>query len=210
MGQALQQAADAAGQSQMGQAMAGLQSAGDQLSEMEMLEQEMNQIDSTLAGMQDAKDDLDNPCSSCSGTGMVGNKPCGACKGRGGMGPRPGRGRGGLAPEEKTSVAYKIHKAKTQTTKGRIIGQFLIDGQQIKGDVSKELAETIAAEETEATDLIHRDRIPRQYQKAVKEYFSSVQRQLERAKTSSDSEENAAAGDTTEEEATEEQPESSE
>ena len=28
----------------------------------------------------------------------------------------------------------------------------------------------------EASDLIHRDRIPRQYHKAVKEYFSNLQR----------------------------------
>lgn len=191
MSQAMQQAADAAAQGQMGQAMAGLESAGDQLGELEMLEQEMNQIDSTLASLQDAKDDLDNPCPACNGTGMQDGKPCRRCRGRGGLGPRPGRGRGGLAPEEQTVTAFKIHRDKVKTTKGRIIGQFLIDGQQVKGQVSDELAEAIAAEETEATDLIHRDRIPRQYQKSVKKYFSSLQHQLGRAKTSVEDENEA-------------------
>ncbi|MCP4247078.1 MAG: hypothetical protein GY778_08515 [bacterium] len=190
MSQALKQAADAAGQSQMGQAMQGLESAGDQLSEMEMLEQEMNQMDSAMAGLQDAKNDLDNPCSSCNGTGKVGNKPCGSCQGTGqgkgrgrGMGPKPGRGKGGLAQEQQTGVGFKITRGKVETTKGRIIGQFLIDGQQVKGDVSDELADTLAAEERVATDLIHHDRIPRQYQESVKEYFSSIQRTLDRAST---------------------------
>ncbi|MCH7814011.1 MAG: hypothetical protein IID40_08325 [Planctomycetes bacterium] len=190
MSQAFQQAADAAGQSQMGQAMQGLESAGEQLSEMEMLEQEMNQMDSALADLQDAKNDLDNPCSSCNGTGDVGGKQCGSCQGTGqgqgrgrGMGPRPGRGKGGLAQEQQTGIGFKITRGKVQTTKGRIIGQFLIDGQQIKGDVSAELAETLAAEERVATDLIYHDRIPRQYQEPVKKYFSSIQRTLERAST---------------------------
>ena len=208
MSQALKQAADAAGQGQMGQAMAGLESAGDQLSELEMLEQEMNQIDSTMADLQDAKNDLDNPCSSCNGTGMQGGKPCGGCQGQGGMGPRPGRGRGGLAPEEQTATAFKIHRDKVKTTKGRIIGQFLVDGQQVKGQVSEELAETIAAEESQATDLIHRDRIPRIYQPSVKKYFSSMRHKLARAKTSAGSEESAdsATDETVPGDATDPQP----
>jgi len=47
--------------------------------------------------------------------------------------------------------------------------------------VSSELAETITAAEREATDLVYRDRIPRQYQKSVKEYFSNVRRDIDRA-----------------------------
>ena len=180
MAQAMKQAADAAAKGDSGQAMANLQSAGDQLSEMEMLEQELGQIDSMLSELQDAKNDLDNPCPNCNGQG------CSQCQGPGqgqnkngpGMGQKPGHGSGGLAPEEQTATRFKRHRANVQTTEGRIVGQFLVDGQQAKGEVSSELAETVAAGEREATDLIHRDRIPRQYQNAVREYFSSMRRQV--------------------------------
>jgi len=90
-------------------------------------------------------------------------------------------GRGGLAPEDGTSgFGYKIHRQKVHTGKGRIIGQFLVDAEQLKGGVTSELVEVVAAEERDAADAINRDRIPRQYQKAVKEYFSYVQKALGR------------------------------
>ena len=89
-----------------------------------------------------------------------------------------GQGRGGLAPEQRTAVNFKTERTKVHTGKGAIIGQFLIDGEQVKGAVSPALGETIKAAEREASDLIHRDRIPRQYHKAVKAYFSNLQRSV--------------------------------
>ena len=89
-----------------------------------------------------------------------------------------GQGRGGLAPEQKTAVNFKNERTKVHTGKGAIIAQFLIDGEQVKGGVSAALGETIHAAEREASDLIHRDRIPRQYHKAVKSYFSNLQRSI--------------------------------
>jgi len=55
-----------AGQGQMGQSSsaAGLTSAGGQLSDLEKLEQEMNQLDSAMASAQNAKDSLDKQCPS--------------------------------------------------------------------------------------------------------------------------------------------------
>ena len=87
-----------------------------------------------------------------------------------------GRGRGGLAEEQETNVAFKHERAKVHTGKGAIIGQFLVDGEQAKGEVKSVLAEVASAAERDASDRINRDRIPRQYQKAVKEYFSNVKR----------------------------------
>ena len=90
-----------------------------------------------------------------------------------------GKGRGGLAPEQETNVAFKSERAKVHTGKGAIIGQFLVDGEQAKGEVKSVLAEVASAAERDASDRINRDRVPRQYQKAVKEYFSSVKRSSE-------------------------------
>lgn len=180
LAQALKQASQGASAGQMGGSMAGLSLAADQLSELEQLEAEMMQLDAAMADLQGSKDDLGPPCSSCQGNG------CSRCQGksgnRGGMG-KLGRGRGGLAPEQKTAIGFKTERGKVHTGKGAIIGQFLIDGEQVKGDVSTSFTEVVTAAERDASDRINRNRIPRQYHKAVKAYFSSVQRSLNEGKT---------------------------
>ena len=89
-----------------------------------------------------------------------------------------GQGRGGRASEEKTDVAFKTERGKVHTGKGAIVGQFLVDGEQVKGEVKSNLSEVVSAAEREASDRINRDRIPRQYHKAVKAYFSNIQRSV--------------------------------
>ncbi len=182
MSGALSQAASAMQQGQNSDASRGLQSAGGQLGELEMLEQEMNQLESQMSALESAKDSM-NQCSQCQGTGTCGGQPCRACQGSGfqtspsGMGPR-GQGRGGLAPESPANVAFKVERTRVFTGPGRVIGQFLVEGEQVKGEAATKLVEVIAAEERNATDAINRDRIPRQYQQSVKEYFRRIQKTL--------------------------------
>ncbi len=180
LAKAMRQSSSGADKGQMGKAMAGLSQAGDQLSELEMLEMEMSQMDSTMAGLNDMRNNLDKPCPTCKGTGRKNGKKCGTCQGSGnkpgsGMGKSAKQGRGGLASEQKTATGFKMQREKVHTGQGSIIGQMLIDGEQIKGDVSSGLAEVVTAAERDASDRISRDRIPRQYQKAVKSYFSQMQ-----------------------------------
>ena len=59
------------------------------------------------------------------------------------MGTQPNRGRGGLAKEEQTDVGFKIERGKVHTTKGAIVGQFLVEGEQVKGDVNKGYVELV-------------------------------------------------------------------
>ncbi len=92
---------------------------------------------------------------------------------------RLGQGRGGLAPEQQTDVGFKIERGKVHTGKGAIIGQFLFEGEQVKGDVSTSLSKIVSAAERDASDRINRDRIPRQYHKAIKNYFSNMQRSMD-------------------------------
>ena len=183
LSKAMQQGAKCNQPGQMGEAMAGMSQAQDQLSNLEQLEQEMNQLDSAMADLQDARDGLDKPCPNCNGTGTCDGKQCGKCKGSGGMGKRMRSGRGGLAPEEETPVGFKVQRGKVATTKGAIIGQFLVDGEQVKGDVSTEFVEIVSAAERDASDSVNRDRVPRQYQKSIKDYFSNVQRMLKDSKS---------------------------
>ena len=98
----------------------------------------------------------------------------GSGSGRGGMGQKMGQGRGGMAPETETTVGFKTERAKVRTQEGTIISEILFKGDQVKGDASVSPTETFRDEERRATDLINRDRVPRQYQKAIKRYFSSV------------------------------------
>ena len=99
------------------------------------------------------------------------------------MGQQLGQGKGGTAPMEKTDVDFKVERQKVHTGKGAIIGQFQVDGEQVKGDTSKEAAEVVSAAEREASDLVHRDRIPKQYHAAIKAYFSNLHRATGDAKT---------------------------
>lgn len=91
------------------------------------------------------------------------------------MGPK-GKGRGGLAPEQQARMGFQSKRGKIHTQKGAIIGRFLVEGDQIRGQVDHSFAEIVSAAEREASDRISRDRIPRQYHKAIKDYFSNVQR----------------------------------
>ena len=92
------------------------------------------------------------------------------------MGRDPAQGRGGRAEQEEAPVAFKTERQKVYTGKGAIVGQLVFEGEQVPGEASSELSKTVAAAEREASDLIHRDRVPRQYHKAVKAYFSNIQR----------------------------------
>ncbi len=203
LAQAMKKAASGSSLGQMGNSMAGLSMAADQLSELEQLESEMNQMDAAMADLQASKEGLGN-CPACKGTGRRGGKPCGRCNGsgqgqnRGGQGKKMASGRGGLAQEEETPVGFKTQRAKVHTGAGAIIGQFLFDGEQIKGDVSSSFTEVLRAAEHDASDRINRNRVPRQYQKAVKAYFSNVRRSIESAK--------AGKGEGTGEEPTDDEP----
>ncbi len=186
LSKAMQQASQCNNPGQMGDAIAGLSQAADQMTELEMLEAEMSQLDATMASLDDAKDGL-SPCSTCNGTGMCNGGSCPGCGGSGsGMGRNPGQGRGGLAPERKTGIGFKIVRGKVKTGKGAIIGQFLVDGEQQKGDVSSDFVEVVTAAERDATDAVSRDRVPRQYQKAVKEYFTTVRKAVKATKEGKD------------------------
>ena len=65
----MKKASNGANAGQMGAAVAGLSMAGDQLSELEQLEQEMNQLDAAMADLQASASQISNPCSKCKGGG---------------------------------------------------------------------------------------------------------------------------------------------
>jgi hypothetical protein len=166
MSQAMKNAAQAAGDGQMGDAAGEMQAAGEQLSELEQLEQEMNQLQSAASSLNQAK-------SNCQGNGQGQGQGQQEGDRQGGMG-QLGQGKRGLAQSKQTDVGFKVERGEAKTTKGRIIGQFLVDGEQIKGEATEEFVELITAAERAATDTVNRERLPRQYQKSVREYFARL------------------------------------
>ncbi len=192
LAKSMQQAGQAAGEGNPQQAIGQMQGAADQLSEMEMLEQELSQMDSMIADLQDAKNDMGNPCGQCRGTGMEGKKPCGQCSGSGtqgggGMGSKMQRGQGGIAREEHTPADFVKRREKVKTGRGAIVGQYLVDADQIRGEVTSSAHEIVTAAERDAAEAINRARIPRRYHQSVKRYFSDLQEKLDREKGESKS-----------------------
>ncbi len=62
MAQGMKKASAGARDGKTGQSMAGLKMAGEQLSDLEKLEQEMNELESAMAGLKEAKNNIDKPC----------------------------------------------------------------------------------------------------------------------------------------------------
>jgi hypothetical protein len=185
MAQSMKQAAQAAAAGQSAEAAEGLSQAGAQLGQLEQMQQDAAEMESTLQALQSAQDKLDRPCAQCQGSGTQNGRPCAQCQGGGGRNQggsgtgKMGQGRGGLVQEEEAPTAFKVERAKVQVGKGASIGQFEVDGEQWPGESTSELTEVVEAAERDASDRIQRDRIPRQYQKSIKNYFSEVRRKLD-------------------------------
>jgi hypothetical protein len=96
------------------------------------------------------------------------------------MGQRMGQGAGGLAPEEQTLIGFQREKTPVHTTKGKIIGQFLIKGSQFKRDSAAELQDVFISAEKEATEAIARDKVPPYARDAVRQYFSRGSEQIDK------------------------------
>jgi hypothetical protein len=184
------------GAAQQGQSdLSGLSEAGEQLSQMEAMDQQLKELDSALSQLDSAKSQLGGACKACNGTGQCNGKPCGACQGTGmgqgmgqgrqgmgkgsGMGENPGQGEGGVAPSQQTAFNLKNERTPVKTGQGSIVSQQFVDGEQFKGEVSKEFREAAMSAQRQVTDAVAREEIPRQYQGSVKEYFTRSTRGLQ-------------------------------
>ncbi len=187
MSLAMQAASSAMQAGKMGDAQQQMDSAAAQMSAMEAMEQELSDMNSALAALQDAKNDIGNPCSKCNGSGECQGKKCGSCSGSGcksgkgpGMGKKPGQGRGGIAQEDASRTQFVRKQGKVKMGQGAIAGQYLVDGPQEKGEVSDAVYEMVQAGERDATDMIENAKAPRKYHRAIKDYFSELQADIEK------------------------------
>ncbi len=176
MAQAMQQAAQSCqqpgdgrgGEGQPG--AAGVAGAMEMMSDLEMAEQMMNDLEAQLAELEDLKAGV---CQG--GNGQPGNqrKPFDSDQ-IGGQGPQEGLGYGAKTGKKTAAFGHKSQKVRGKLQQGEIIGQMLIDGPQLKGEVGVEAKDAIAAAQRDATEAIDRKEIPRQYWKVVREFTESM------------------------------------
>ena len=175
MAQAMQKAAQACQKGQEGgdgqqssQSGSGaLSDAMDQLSDLEMSEQMMNELEATLADLKNMKEGACQ-CGQCPG-----GKPGDQDK-IGGQGPQEGLGWGARTGKKAAAHQYENQRVKSQMSQGQIIGQMLIDGPQVRGDANAEARDAIRSAVRDATDAIEREEVPRQYEKVLRNYFMSL------------------------------------
>ncbi|RMF71343.1 MAG: hypothetical protein D6744_18060, partial [Planctomycetota bacterium] len=176
MAQAMQKAANACQQTQQGgdgkqsaqaTAAGALADAIDQISQLEMTQQMMNELEATLADLRDLKN------STCQGGQWQGGKPPDQQK-IGGQGQRAGLGWGANIGKQAAAHQYESQRVKSQLSQGQIIGQMLIDGPQVRGEATAEVRDAIRSAVRDATDAIEREEVPRQYEKVLRNYFMSL------------------------------------
>ena len=179
---------------------AQLAEAGEMLNEMEQLEQTLNDMQSQMSELDQARDQLnknqsddEGECEMCNGTGFrKDGSVCPACKGsgrKGGQGGKGGQGKGkSRGPGSGTSggghtdprddsvkTSTVDTKAKTKTRKdGTVIGQDFVKGKMLTGKSEVEFYDAAKAAEIDATDTVDNPRIPRIYRKGVKAYFDRL------------------------------------
>lgn len=100
-----------------------------------------------------------------------GNPNKGQGNGQGG----PGKGAGGQAGVSEAPFAIKQEVSKSENQKGgRIIAATLIKADSEKGESKADLKDVAKAAEQADTDEVDSERVSRQAQKAVKDYFGSL------------------------------------
>lgn len=153
-----------------GQAAQAMGQAGEQMSEMEMAEQMMNEMEARLAELDDMRQAMGKEGEEPG----KGGKPSQRDDEPDGTGPQYGQGYGAGTGKEKAAHKMKAEREKPQVQRGEIIGQMLFDGPQVKGQATSEVRDAVSSAVRDAADAINRDQVPRQYERAVREYFEAL------------------------------------
>ncbi len=147
---------------QQGKGAQGAQQAGKMLSDMEAMQQLLQQAKLAQGQCQ----------GQCQGLGQglaMGNKQ------GPGMGPR-GQGAGGKAPIAPTPTATKETKAEVNTVEGDIIAKTLFDGEQVRGESKAKLV-SVMEQARQGFDEGQQDEAThRKYQEAQQHYFGELEK----------------------------------
>ncbi|MDX2131998.1 MAG: hypothetical protein SFY69_08100 [Planctomycetota bacterium] len=188
MSEAMSKAAEGMTQEGLQQeGMEGLEQLAGELSEMEMIQSDMENLD---AALDEAKKQLAELAGQCMGGDMPGDGQSGTGQNgswREGNSQRMGQGSGGPgrgngASPESSPIDYTTEKVKanTQTTAGPIIGSRLVYGAQVKGESVAEFERVVESSASEAAEALDSQSVPREYHDAVKTYFGRLQERVKK------------------------------
>ena len=167
----------------------GMESLEKELSESEMLSEDMQNLDAALeqakSQLAELGECLGGDCDNLGagqGKGSTGGWKPGESAGKQGSGSgNPGQSSGGASPEAvATDIQYKKEKASVQTQAGAIIGSRLVFGEAVKGESTAEFSTVVEAGSREAAEAMDSMQIPREFHDAVKHYFGRLERKVKK------------------------------
>ncbi len=190
MAQSLAQAAQSLAQQQGQQSSDGsggqassasaLSDAMNQLSQMEMNEQMMNELEAQIADLNNLRDNVGQGACQNPGFGNRDGQPMDP-NSVGGQGPQYGLGYGSRIGAERVAHDFSPTKANTRVTDGEIIGKMMVDVSQLKGEAAAQVRDVVLSAKAEAENEVAQNKIPRLYHKAMKGYFDRTAQLADKA-----------------------------
>jgi len=177
-----------AGEGMQQEGMEGMEQLAGELSKMEMLESDMQNLD---AALDEAKAQLAELGGQCMGGdkpgdgagGKMGQWRMGDSSKQGNGSGGPGQGNGASPSGQAADFTMEKKKADTKTTAGPIIGSRLVFGEQVRGESVTQFAEAVEQGSAGAAEAIESKQVPREYQDAVKHYFGRLQEKVKKDQT---------------------------
>lgn len=181
----MQQLAQQMGQIQQGlqkgdgeQAAQAMAQMADQLAEMQQEMEEMEMLDAAMDQLEMAKDMM--ACKGCQGMGcaecqggMNGNM-FGQNQGNGqGMGMGVGRGMG-PRPDEENPTNLRDTRVRQNPGKGAATFGGMVEGPNVKGEVSQSIKEEMASLGAEPADPLTSERLPASRKEHAEQYFRTL------------------------------------
>ncbi len=170
---------------QLAKDLAGLKQESD---EMAMLDQALEQIEQAKQSMN-CKQCNGQGCEACQGKGQGQGQQSGQTvkgKRQGGDGKGDGKGDGDFAKgrgqasgrrgEEKTDFGTKDSRVGQKVGAGGAVVKDLVDGPNIKGQVTQQIKDATTAAKHEEADPLVGQRLPRSQREHAKEYFDSLRK----------------------------------
>lgn len=183
MGEAMGKMAKGMGEQGMSQeGMEGMNALRGQLSDAEMLAQEMDAMDAALSETMSQLAKLGGQCEggNMAGLGQFGEMRispwrAGETQSQGNGSGSPGRGWGPSPEAEETDIAIEKRSSPMKLGQGPIIGSRLVQGDAIRGEAVTEFSEAVQASSQAASEALETMQIQREYHPAVKHYFGRLE-----------------------------------
>ncbi len=161
---------------ELGQALAGsdlsgdgLSAAIDELDALDAMEQQMIQLEVSLAEISGALGSLGRNLKSGHWEVSEGGEESGYGQG---IGLKAGRDHV-IASDPLT--ANKMERAPTQGKGGPVVASWYFRDAQVKGEAQRSFTEVVQAGRASAAEAISENQIPRRYEDAVKTYFNQLE-----------------------------------